>query len=38
MSGVKDPLGLVIFKRTWFHVDLLWAGALVVAGGITLII
>jgi hypothetical protein len=35
---VYDRLGLTILKRTWFNVDLLWAGALVAAGGITLII
>ena len=38
MPGVKDPLGLMILKRTWFDVDLLWAVALVVAEGITLIL
>jgi len=33
---VYERLGLMILKRTWFNVDLLWAGALVVAGAITL--
>jgi hypothetical protein len=35
---VYDRLGLMILKRTWFNVDLLWAGALVGAGFITLFI
>jgi len=35
---VYDRLGLMILKRTWFNVDLLWAGALVGAGAITLIV
>jgi hypothetical protein len=35
---VYDRLGLMILKRTWFNVDLLWAGTLVGAGVITLLI
>jgi hypothetical protein len=35
---VYDRLGLMILKRTWFNVDLLWAGALVGAGVITLLV
>lgn len=35
---VYDRLSLMILKRTWFNVDLLWAGALVVAGGIALVV
>ena len=35
---VYDRLGLMILKRTWFNVDLIWAGALVVAGVIVLVI
>jgi hypothetical protein len=35
---VYNRLGLMILKRTWFNVDLLWAGALVGAGVITLIV
>ena len=35
---VYDRLGLMILKRTWFNVDLLWAGALVGAGVITLVV
>ena len=35
---VYDRLGLMILKRTWFNVDLLWAGALVAAGIVTLVI
>jgi hypothetical protein len=35
---VYDRLGLMILKRTWFNVDLLWAAALVGAGVITLLI
>jgi hypothetical protein len=34
---VYDRLGLMILKRTWFNVDLIWAGALVGAGVITLV-
>ena len=35
---VCDRLGLMILKRTWFNVDLLWAGALVGAGVVTLLV
>jgi hypothetical protein len=35
---VYDRLGLMILKRTWFNVDLLWAAALVGAGMITLLV
>ena len=35
---VYEKLGVMILKRTWFNVDLLWAGALVAAGVITLVI
>ena len=35
---VYEKLGLMILKRTWFNVDLLWAGALVGAGIITLLV
>lgn len=35
---VYDRLGLMILKRTWFNVDLLWAAALIWAGGITLLV
>jgi hypothetical protein len=35
---VYEKLGVMILKRTWFNVDLLWAGALVGAGVITLIV
>lgn len=35
---VYERLGVTILKRTWFNVDLLWAGALVGAGIITLVV
>jgi len=35
---VYEKLGVMILKRTWFNLDLLWAGALVAAGVITLAI
>jgi hypothetical protein len=35
---VYDRLGLMILKRTWYNVDLLWAGALVGAGVITVFV
>jgi hypothetical protein len=35
---VYDRLGLMILKRTWFNVDLLWVAALVGAGVITLLV
>jgi hypothetical protein len=35
---VYEKLGVMILKRTWFNVDLLWAGALVAAGVITLFV
>lgn len=34
---VYERLGVKILKRTWFNVDLLWAGALVGAGVITML-
>ncbi len=35
---VYQKLGVMILKRTWFNLDLLWAAALVAAGVITLVI
>jgi hypothetical protein len=35
---VYDRLALMILKRTWFNADLIWAGALVGAGVITLVV
>jgi hypothetical protein len=35
---VYDRLGLTILKRTWLNIDLIWKGALVGAGVITLAI
>ena len=35
---VYEKLGLMILKCTWFNADLLWAGALVAAGVVTLIL
>jgi hypothetical protein len=35
---VYEKLGVMILKRTWFNVDLLWAVALVAAGVITLFV
>ena len=35
---VYEKLGVMILKRTWLNLDLLWAGALVGAGLITLVI
>ena len=35
---VYEKLGVMILKRTWFNIDLLWAGALVAAGVITLFV
>jgi len=35
---VYDKRGLKILKRTGLNVDLVWAWALVVAGGIALIV
>jgi hypothetical protein len=35
---VYEKLGVMILKRTWFNLDLLWAGTLVVAGAITLVV
>ena len=34
---VYEKLGVLILKRAWFNVDILWAGALVGAGVITLV-
>ena len=35
---VYDRLGLMILKRTWFNLDLVWAGVLIVAGVVTLFV
>jgi hypothetical protein len=35
---VYEKLGVMILKRTWFNLDLLWAGALVGTGLITLVL
>jgi hypothetical protein len=35
---VYEKLGVMILKRAWLNVDLLWAGALVGVGLITLVI
>ena len=35
---VYEKLGVMILKRTWFNLDLLWAGVLVGAGVITLLV
>jgi len=35
---VYDKLGVMILKRAWFNLDLLWAGTLVAAGLITLVV
>ena len=35
---VYEKLGVMILKRAWFNLNLLWAGALVGAGVITLIV
>jgi hypothetical protein len=35
---VYDRLGVMILKRTWFNLDLLWAGALISAGVVTLFV
>ena len=35
---VYEKLGVMILKRTWFNLDLLWAGALVGAGLIVLVV
>jgi hypothetical protein len=36
--AVYEKLGVMILKRTWFNLDLLWAWTLVAAGVITLIV
>jgi hypothetical protein len=33
---VFEKLGVGMLRRAWFNVDLLWAGALIVTGGLTL--
>ena len=35
---VYEKLGVMILKRTWFNLDLVWAGALIVAGVVTLLV
>ena len=34
---VFEKLGVGILRRAWFNLDLLWAAALVVTGGVTLV-
>ena len=34
---VFDRLGVGILRRAWLNLDLLWAAALVVTGGVTLV-
>jgi len=35
---VYEKFDVMILKSAWFNVDLLWAGALVAAGVVTLIV
>jgi hypothetical protein len=35
---VYEKLGVMVIKRTWFNLDLVWAGALIVAGVVTLLV
>jgi hypothetical protein len=35
---VFEKLGLAILRKAWFNIDLLWAAALVVTGGFTLLV
>jgi len=35
---VYEKVGVMILKRAWFNLDLLWAGALVAAGIVTLVV
>jgi hypothetical protein len=35
---VYEKLGVMILKRAWFNLDLLWAGTLVAAGLVTLVV
>ncbi len=35
---VYERLGVMILKRAWINLDLLWAGTLVAAGVITLVV
>jgi hypothetical protein len=34
---VFEAIGLSVLRRAWVNVDLLWAGALVLAGVVTLV-
>ena len=35
---VYEKVGLAVLRRAWVNVDLIWAGALVVSGLLTLIL
>jgi hypothetical protein len=35
---VYEKLGVMILKRAWINLDLLWAGTLVAAGVITVVV
>ena len=35
---VYEKLGLAILRRAWINLDLLWAGALIGAGVLTLVL
>jgi hypothetical protein len=35
---VYEKVGLAILRRAWFNLDRVWAGALIGAGGLTLLV
>ena len=35
---VFEKLGVGILRRAWFNLDLIWAGALVATGAVTLMV
>ena len=35
---VYEKVGLAILRRAWFNLDRAWAGALVAAGALTLVL
>ena len=35
---VFDKVGLTILRHAWFNVDQLWAGSLVIAGVLTIVL
>ena len=38
MEGSVEKLGVGLLRRSWFNLDLIWAGALMLTGALTLLL